>query len=599
MSTNGFGRWWGPVFEAERVTRARRWQGYALRSLFVLALLLGLVLVGRQATARIGVVTVRELASIGGSLASILIILELVAALLIAPATTAGAICLDRGRGSLAHLFVTDLTDREIILGKLAARLLPTWGLLACAFPVAALAIMLGGIDPVALAGAFLVILSVAFLGCTFALMLSVWAGKPHEVISAVYAAWALWLLDWPVFEIITGAGRAPAAIEWTHPFFLALGHQNHPGESFTVPTLLFSLACLGAGSICTAVAIRRVRVVARRSPRVRARAPGSLRRAFARLAARVPRRRGPGLDANPVLWREWHRNRPPAWSRRIWLGFEGISAVTGVYLIAEAVTTPPTGSSEAPSLLLAGLAVFGLLLIAAAVAGVLAEERAQGSLDVLLAAPVSTRTILGAKWRGAYRRVPRLVFWPAAVGLVYAVARPTSGSALGIFLAVPTLILAQGAALVSLGLALATWIRRPGQATAWTVAALVGSVVGWIILGVACRPAMTIAVAPEDRFQLGRVVREYFLFMGSPFWNVGMPLSLATRGSGPSGEQPGVLTLMIAWTIFYAAAAWGLFELTARTFDRCLGRAPERPRRPRVEPARSRTGQRLGLENS
>ena len=37
--------WLGPVHDAEQKQRARRWQGYAVRSCFVLALLAGVALV--------------------------------------------------------------------------------------------------------------------------------------------------------------------------------------------------------------------------------------------------------------------------------------------------------------------------------------------------------------------------------------------------------------------------------------------------------------------------------------------------------------------------------------------------------------------------
>ena len=40
--------------------------------------------------------------------------------LLAAPAATAGSVCVDRARGWLAHMFVTPLSDTEIVLGKLA-----------------------------------------------------------------------------------------------------------------------------------------------------------------------------------------------------------------------------------------------------------------------------------------------------------------------------------------------------------------------------------------------------------------------------------------------------------------------------------------------
>ncbi len=52
---------------------------------------------------------------------------------------------------------------------------------------------------------------------------------------------------------------------------------------------------------------------------------------------------------------------------------------------------------------------VFGLLLFSAVAPMVLAEERHRGSLDVLMATPLSARTIVMGKWMGAFRRVPWL----------------------------------------------------------------------------------------------------------------------------------------------------------------------------------------------
>src|SRR6476646_8179442 len=152
----------GPVFAYEWLTASRRWQGYALRSLLVLLLLLGLsaVWLGNQDGS--GELTVWQQAQIGRSFYAVttLILLGLVG--LAAPASTAGAICLDKARGNLALLFATDLTDAEIVLGKLAARLVPVLGLIGCAAPVLALATLFGGVDPVLLTGAILVCLACA-----------------------------------------------------------------------------------------------------------------------------------------------------------------------------------------------------------------------------------------------------------------------------------------------------------------------------------------------------------------------------------------------------------------------------------------------------
>jgi hypothetical protein len=47
----------------------------------------------------------------------------------------------------------------------------------------------------------------------------------------------------------------------------------------------------------------------------------------LSRWLARLP---GPSLDGNPVLWREWHRNRPSRLAQIVWVIY-GISSVIGV----------------------------------------------------------------------------------------------------------------------------------------------------------------------------------------------------------------------------------------------------------------------------
>ena len=102
--------------------------------------------------------------------------------LLVAPAATAGAICLDRARGTLTHMLVTELADTEIVLGKLAARLLPVVALVAATIPVLALSGLLGGVIFEAILSLTLITLALALFGCTLALAFSVRATKTHEV---------------------------------------------------------------------------------------------------------------------------------------------------------------------------------------------------------------------------------------------------------------------------------------------------------------------------------------------------------------------------------------------------------------------------------
>ena len=64
--------------------------------------------------------TVQAQAEIGRLFCGAIMVTQLAMVLLVAPAATAGSICLDRARGTLAHMLMTDLSSTEIVIGKLA-----------------------------------------------------------------------------------------------------------------------------------------------------------------------------------------------------------------------------------------------------------------------------------------------------------------------------------------------------------------------------------------------------------------------------------------------------------------------------------------------
>ena len=138
----------GPVFAYEWIRSSRRWQGYALRSSFVLFLLVALAYVAMNTRSYPAKSNIRLMAELGEWFFQAVIGTQLTVVLLAAPAATAGAICLDKARGTLTHMLMTDLAVSEIVLGKLAARLVPVVGLVACTLPVMELLMLLGGVAP-------------------------------------------------------------------------------------------------------------------------------------------------------------------------------------------------------------------------------------------------------------------------------------------------------------------------------------------------------------------------------------------------------------------------------------------------------------------
>src|SRR6266436_344019 len=113
----------GPVFWYEWRTLSRRWQFYAARSFFVAVLLAALAVVYEQELGHVRAWTdYNTYARVGRSFCAILLTTLFALVVLVSPTISAGSVCQDKARGPLFHLFTTDLSDTEIILGKLMAR---------------------------------------------------------------------------------------------------------------------------------------------------------------------------------------------------------------------------------------------------------------------------------------------------------------------------------------------------------------------------------------------------------------------------------------------------------------------------------------------
>jgi ABC-type transport system involved in multi-copper enzyme maturation permease subunit len=575
------------VFAYERVAGARRWQGYALRSLFIGMLFLGMAVTWWSMAAKWesrkagSAKSFRYYAEIGQQYGYALVGIQLSLVLLAAPAATAGAICMDKARGNLALMLVTDLSNAEIVLGKLVARLAPVLGLVAGALPVISLGTLLGGLDPEAMGLAFLVTMDVAILGCALALALSVWAVKVHEALMATYLFWCIVALAYPTWVAFalggTGVGAPPPWVLAINPYWLAYAPSTHPTAIGWADYALFTAGCVGTsvGLVLLSTLLLR-RAVLRQV--VRPTFGMKWRWVLPDLRAATRRRLpGPSLDGNPVLWREWHRNRPSRWGRLLWGTCAVGTTVLGLWGAIDALDQG-VGPRPVMAIFAIGLIVFtGLLLLSASTATSLTEERVRGSLDALMATPLSTWAIVWGKWWGAFRAVPWLAFWPTVL-MVAVVSAPYSspggwippssvrhlGAGVKAYAVLHILgsVLAHGALLASLGLALATWFKKPGRAMALVVTAYLLIAAGWPILVVVMLDGAGMNQLLEGMAELSPV-----------FATAGVLESVCFR----RGEA---LYFHLAWGTWWlflvSAAAAGLLAATWKTFDRCLGRMPE-----------------------
>ena len=549
---SGMTRWrigLGPVFAYERIAASRRWQGYALRALILSTTLVALLVVWDKSSHHVGISPIRHYAQMASEIFIGVVVAQLALVLLAAPAATAGAICLDRARGTLTHMLLTDLSNAEIVLGKLAGRLLPVLGLLACTLPMMELLTLLGGVDPTALLSAFVITASLAVLGCSLAMFLSLWMGKTHEALLATYAILCGWLLAWPIVDVVTTytGWRWLLPTQKINPSYMVVAPYWQPGDVGFGDYLVFTGAVCAIALLLTAITILRLRAVCT-SERIKIvrRVPLEVNRGnFWRFLHQNIPWLTPSLDGDPVAWREWHRGGVSRGRLVLTVFYAGGSAIFSLAAILW------QGGDFAATVNGSQVAI-GLLLLGVWSATSLAEERVRGSLDLLMCSPLSTWQIVKGKWIGAFRAAPLLAIMPCLV--VGSIAYTADRSVIKAVCFMLTYVLCAGAAVTSLGVLMAIWFSRVGRALSVTVAAYASITVGWLFV--------VTTVGGGDRDTLA---------VASPFFCAGkMTYDFGRRGENTSSD----------WPIFWIAAALllgvAMLHQAFRDFDRRLGRIEE-----------------------
>ena len=318
----------GPVFAYETLLNARRWQVYAGRSVFVLVMLVGMTIVwiardNLAFTPTTRLPTYQQMAKVGEWFFYAMAGIQVSLVLLAAPAAAAGSICMDRARGTLLHVMVTDLSDTEIVLGKLGAA-----GADRRADRVRRAGSVAGGLTwRNRVRSDRRLVRRVACLGRA-----GLRAGADHLGLGDEDARGA----DGGVHDrgfLADGVANLAGIIErWKVDGPTRMVSEGQPvcvgvRALLTSPAMRKSLTLWSSlGSrwlfrrslvILSIARLRRV-VVEQVGPPTKEQRRRLLRAMLKRLFPSWP---SPQLDGNPVLWREWSRNRPSKLARRLWAG--------------------------------------------------------------------------------------------------------------------------------------------------------------------------------------------------------------------------------------------------------------------------------------
>jgi ABC-type transport system involved in multi-copper enzyme maturation permease subunit len=600
----------GPVFFFDLVRMTRRGRYFLVRTAYALGLLVILFLIwwNQMAFHGAGPLNPAQMADFANLFFCWFMIIQFGMVALLTPAYTAGAIAEEKERRTLEFVLATDLRNHEVVLGKLASRLVNLGFVVLTGLPILALLQLLGGVDPGLMATGFaatvVTILSLAALSILFSTM----TRRARDAIILTYLAVPAYLAvgglaflllvppGWADFPS-TGAWHSPVTlkdvVEWFNAgnlvyAFIQVVSAYGGGTLSTVLAGVLGRYALFHGLVvlgCCVAAVLRVRRAALAEQVVRVRKPGP-----------GARRRRPSVSGRPMVWKELHAERGFRlhWFGRILVGVLVGASFIPLWLIVDDHLSRGTSDTVLAEQMNAwvrgvgtGVACLLLLGVAVRAVGGVSGERERQTLDSLLTSPLEGRDILYGKWLGSVLGLRWIWVWLGAIWLLGLITGGLSPLALP-FLVGGWFVFAGFTA--ALGLWYSTVCRTTLRATLWTFFTLVVVWLSHWLVWMCCMPFF-IALAPGSpgsfvEYVLPRL-GEFQAFTLTPPATLGfLAFRLedfeSLRGSA-SEPNWGVefLACSLLGMVVWGVAARAVWTATVDRFNQLMGRVPVRHRPP------------------
>jgi ABC-type transport system involved in multi-copper enzyme maturation permease subunit len=423
----------GPIFSREALTTPRQLRHYLVRSGYIAALFLLMytaaqVTFGWQQTRSVG-----DLARFGSLVFQVFSLVQLTLVLFFALLFVANNVSQEKERRTLILLLMTDMRDRELVLGKLSASLLTVAVLLAASLPAFVMVHMLGGVMLSQVLWSVALAAAAALAVGSWGTLVAFWREKTFQTLAVGVIGLLAFLGLVETVILLAGpestAGRAAALFNPYRGLYELLSPlQRHAGlEPARVSALGPVLAMVGMALGLNTVTIGRLRVwnpsrfIFVQGADEGADEEGETARA--RREARIRRVKG-----NPVYWREVATR---AYGRKtfvIKLAYLAL-AVAVCWSIRDAVTADPAALPRVldmltvPGFALVALTILAVFLVNAQAVTSLTGERDGKTLELLLVTDITAQEFVYGKLLGALYNTKELIAVPLAMILWFAAA--------------------------------------------------------------------------------------------------------------------------------------------------------------------------------
>ena len=554
----------GPIITREFLTAPRPLRFYVLRAAFATAMFILMwtawqLLIGWREVQEFG-----TLARFGSVLYLLFSLLQLTLLLFFAPLSAATAVSHEKDRRTFMLLLMTDLSDLEIVLGKLVASFVLILVVLLAGLPVLAFCAMLGGISFGQVANLFAVTAASGLSGGALGLLIALWRDRTFQSISltilmvvlSVVAVEAvaffvpgLRLFGVPIVEALnpyratfavlypasgqTSSFRTASFVYVALRMAFATGlilfgsymlRKWNPGqgepreqreeklEELTDETSDFSKQQAGVGSDGIGLNVPR---------RAHRRVVGEAR----------PYRQA--WD-NPVLWREL-MTRAYGTKPLIIKGIYALIFALGVYVFHSLGSDMKQPLASNLALIPIALGILSLMMVNAQGVTALTSERDAGALDLLLVTELSPRQFILGKLYGALYNTKEMILLPVA-WVLYLAFRGFLSVENTVFVIVDFLLLCHFASMLGIHAGISYTNSR----------AAVANSLGTIFFLMAGIGICAFLIILSDR-EFGRQLLSFMIFIGAG--SVALFGSLGTRN--PSQAIALVAILTPFWTFY------------------------------------------------
>ena len=415
----------GPLFRVEMVSVARRRRYFVLRvvyGLLALFILWSTYTSLRAFSMGTGqTVSIQQGAMLAGQFFVAFSWLQILAILAVGPAMAVGTIATERERRTIEYLFTTDLSNGEIILGKLAARLCLLGQLLLVGLPILFLFRLLGGIPAQLLLVTFLFAASTSLLIASLSICVSVWSERARDATVRVYLLLGAMIflpmilqgvVGWGPFQGTLWNATAKPILDFCmsiNPLWsmgTAIGNTSAIGANLDMAFILQTIGkqvLVSVAAIGLAVfAVRRVHLkeTTKAAKLAKSKSPW-----------RLPRWQRP-LKNDPMLWKELFAGTATTKLGLIgWVSIALILLTVCGIMLTVLINTLLSGSGNRQNEFHIGIMVLTgylgtgvLLLLAARAAGLMTSEKERDCWLSLISTPLTGREIVrGKMWGNLY----------------------------------------------------------------------------------------------------------------------------------------------------------------------------------------------------